>query len=262
MSMIPLSAGAATVFTGASGTDAQALADAANWDNGLPDNAGNDGNIPTGTATTYAADSDLNFNGTWDGDSTLTGGNSRIDDGVLTFNGTSSYTTTNVIALARNGGTGIINIFDNATVSADTGLKIGRAGAGIINQFGGTLTVGADLELGNVNNGGTGVYNMSGGVANGTFLSFATDPANIFNFTTGSVGILNISNAGVDYTTDFENFISNGDITRNGTSASVGDFLINFDGSSTSIQLGSVPEPGTGAFGLLGLAILLRRRVR
>ena len=87
---------------------------------------------------------------------------------------------------------------------------------------------------------------MSGGTATATLLNFAADAANIFNFTLGSTGILTILNGGTDYTTNFETFITDGDIRINSLSATSADFQITYNSAvSTSIQL--IPEPTTAS---------------
>jgi aspartate 1-decarboxylase len=261
LALMSLGAGAATTFTGAIDTD---ITNVGNWDNGLPDNAGNDGIIPSGLSTTYTGNTAaLNFNGTWNGTATLSGDNSRIDNGFLTFNDTSSYVSPNTIAIARDGGSGTININGSAIVRttgavAGGDIKIGRAGSAFVNQTGGLLDAFLDIELG-VNNGGTGVYNLSGGTAVGERLLFGALATNVFNFTPGSTGVLTIRNGGADYTTVFEGYIGAGQITINGAAANTGDFLINYTGTETSIQ---IPEPGSAVLGLLGAAFLLRRRRR
>ena len=75
--------------------------------------------------------------------------------------------------------------------------------------------------------------------------------------------MLSVLNGGVDYTVDFEGFITDGDITLGGASAGLGDFLIAYDNGSTSIQLSSVPEASAFLAWGIGTCLMcsMRRRV-
>ena len=236
---------AATTFNDADGADSE-VDNAGNWDFGVPDNVGNAGTVPTGFNVTYDAALDLNGKDiTFEGTSTLTGPNSQIDDATLTFKGSSSYTSTGAIAPARNdnGVTTTINILDSAVLSIASQFKVARAGIGIVNQSGGTVTAVTDFELGNLAKGGTATYTLSAGTisANG----FSIENGSVLNFTVGSTGVLSILNGGLDFTSNFEDFINNGGITLGGAAALVSDFDINWDGTTkTTIGLvGGVPQP-------------------
>ncbi len=78
----------------------------------------------------------------------------------------------------------------------------------------------------------------------------------VLDFTANSTGMLSILNDGIDFTTDFESFISSGFITIDDAMASTSDFSISYAGStmttlalaaSASDSLGLIVNPATGA---------------
>ncbi len=257
---------AATMFTDADGADS-AITTAGNWDNGVPDNSGNAGTV-TNFATTLAGEHDLDSKDiTYIGTASLTGTSAgvKVEDSVTTFNDSSSWVQTGTIAIGRDApgagttpaptGVSILNINDNASVSMDADLKLSRAQNATLNQTGGSLNTGTSnsdqINIGNNNNGGVGTYVMSGGTATAGRMSIATNGSS-FDFTLGSTGVLTILNSGVDYTSNFVDWINLGDITVGGSAASVSAFDITFtDGVSTSIQLAAAPIPEPSSLLLL-----------
>ncbi|TWU21350.1 hypothetical protein [Bythopirellula polymerisocia] len=228
----------ATLFTGA---DDSVINNELNWDDGLPDNFGNDGTVPSGFDTTHSDVNALdNANITFLGNSSLTGSAQvRVENSTLTFKDSSSWSLIGTIALGRDAapvGDSILNIQDNASVSMTACFKVARAQNAFVNQSGGTVLLPSDtLDLGN-SNGGVGTYTLSAGTVTASGMNIYDDGSSKFNFTLGSTGVLTVLNGGVDYTAGFEGFITDGDITLGGASAGSGDFLIAYDNGSTSIQ--------------------------
>jgi autotransporter-associated beta strand protein len=76
-----------------------------------------------------------------------------------------SVTNNNWVAIGRGGGTGTLNIKDNATFikqgTGDNYLAIGSGGTGVLNQTGGTL-ISTNTRLGEASNG---TMNLTGGSA-------------------------------------------------------------------------------------------------
>jgi hypothetical protein len=273
---------AATMFTdGAAGNSD--IIDAANWDNGLPDNVGNAGTIPTGFNTaaggTGGGANVDDLDGmvlTFEGNSTLVTTNNRSDDNILTFNGTSNWTNDATLFLGRDGPAGTsttVNINDSASLAtiprltnmAGGKMGIGRIGNAFIVQSGGSVTIDDEIEIG-AGNGGSGLYTLSAGTVLAEFLEFDNVTPGVtssFDFTVGSTGVLTLRNGGADYSADLLAFIVGGDITVGAAAATAADFLITIDtGVSTSIRL--IPEPSSLA--LVGLTIgmtvsLLHRRM-
>lgn len=240
----------ATTFNGSSGAD---LATAGNWSNGLPNNSGNLGTVPTGFATTTGGNDDLDgMDITFEGSSSLhsTAG-LKLNGGTFSFQDTSVFTSPATLAIGRDAtGPATLNVSDSASVSTDNDFKVGFRDDGILNMTGGTLNILLDLDLGgnvtsNPDNDGIGTFNFSGGTANfGRRANW--DPGNtgsVVNFTAGSTGIMTFGNEGADYTATLLAEISEGDIVFDGSPADASDFLIDFTGGVTSIQLATGPAP-------------------
>ncbi len=267
---------AQTTFNGSIDLD---ILNAGNWSNGLPSSV-NAGTVPTGFATvdngTLVPNTALtDFVVTFEGTSTLTGPGTQTDRSTITLQDSSSWINSGTPGISRNDdlGTATLNIQDNASLTAAVDIKLGRKGTGILNQSGGTVTIestsGSDLELGNNNQGGIGLYNMTGGTAdifdqiqlqNESIFSLANgvitaesirffdpsggDSISTFDFPDfmggDSQGILAIRNGGADYTADLEAMITNGNFTINGSSATTSDFNIDYNNTTTTLSLGAV----------------------
>lgn len=257
---------AATIFTDADGADSEII-NPGNWDNGLPTNDGtNPGTIPTGLAATADLDLDslTSKEITLEGTATLTGLNVRVEDSTITLKDASSYATTGTVALGRDAspvGDTVLNIMDSASLSMTAGFKVGLRQNAFLNQSGGSVVVATEIDLGNMNNGGVGLYTISGGTVTANDITFQNGSA--FDFTAGSTGVLTILGGGNDFSSNLEAFVTNGDISLGGATSPLSNFLISYDGQSTSIQLAAIPEPSAviTMLGAVGTLYCVSRRV-
>ncbi|NDV61481.1 PEP-CTERM sorting domain-containing protein [Puniceicoccales bacterium CK1056] len=234
-----------TTWTGLVDTDFNT---AGNWDNGLPDNAGNPGIVPTGTVTTLLATSLNGTTVTWSGDSHLnTTAAVRIANSTHTFQGSSNLTTGIALQIGRGtvADVGTLN-WDSAGTLSSGVMTVGRDATGTLSQSAGVVAP-SSLAIGR----GTivGTYTLSGGnVTTGTFgIVNGT-----FNFTAGSTGLLTVTNAGSPF--DFASLLGTG-ILKDAADS----WII----TSNTLAVG-VPEPSTYALslGILALGfVMIRRRV-
>lgn len=135
-------------------------------------------------------------------------------NGTFSQSGVNSSTTVQgaVVVGRDNGGNGTVNLADGQfNVGGDLTLGNAAGSAGTFNQSGGSNTVGGGVVLGV--NGGTGVYNLSGGSLTAGTVSNGNG---VFNFSGGTVstaagftnqgGLVNISGSGTR--------VFNGDVTN------------------------------------------------
>ncbi len=128
---------------------------------------------------------------------------------------------------------------------------------GSMSMTGGTINAN-DFKWDEGRGGSSFLWDFSGGIVNVTDINgFNNNDA--FNFTAGSTGVLNVTNANYSIA-DAEADINNGWITLNGAAATPADFIISIVGQNTEIR---IPEPSVGIFAGLGvLGLCLRRRRR
>lgn len=121
-----------------------------------------------------------------------------VSNGVITVN--------SWVAVGRDGGTGTLNIKDNASITktgSGTSFIIGASGPGTLNQTGGAVTNNSsDSWLGEA---GAGIWNLSGGVVNVGFLQFGRNggSSGTFNLDGGILGANQIAVGGGSATLNF-----------------------------------------------------------
>lgn len=154
------------------------------------------------------------------------------NNGDYNMSGSAALANFDVLALGINGGVGVLNMQDNASISTNSGFASG--GTTTINQSSGSVASGNWLALGNFD-GGVVNYNLSGGsVSNG---------GDVFTVGEGGIGNLLVSgNAVVD---------SNGDsmiLGRNDNSTG----LVDITGSSADFSVNSlIVDNAAGSTGTL-----------
>ncbi|MDA1204640.1 MAG: hypothetical protein O3A75_10125, partial [Verrucomicrobia bacterium] len=94
-------------------------------------------------------------------------GNANAGSGSYTLNGTGSLSISNELVVGRELGTGVLNV-DGGTITTEGNgnMYVGRRnGVGTLNQTAGTLNVNREFGVGtrDGDQGGIGVYNLSGG---------------------------------------------------------------------------------------------------
>ncbi len=140
------------------------------------------GSIASFFATNTAANNNIAVDGElWCGQ----GGGA---DGTITLGGTAAMTVNNWVAIGRDNSTGVFNIGDSASITKSGGGAITfagiGAGSGTMNQTGGGVTNASSDTL--LAENGTGVWNMSGGVAYLATLRFG-GAAGTFNLNGGTL---------------------------------------------------------------------------
>ena len=109
----------------------------------------------------------LQSGGTISANSEVYIGNNNAGSGSYTLNGTGSLSISNELVVGRELGTGVLNV-DGGTITTEGNgnMYVGRRnGVGTLNQTAGTLNVNREFGVGtrDGDQGGIGVYNLSGG---------------------------------------------------------------------------------------------------
>lgn len=272
--LIATSACAQTTWTGAVNFS---INNSANWTNGLPNNTGaNNGIIDNGDTVEMAARDDLDSkifivsNGsTIHAASGING--FRWNSGTITLNGGNlDVDTVGESPIGRDAGSvTTLNINAGSTVNFSDAVSVGRLSQGIVNQTGGSFVTTGNLVIqsnaASVVSGN--VFNLSGGTVRAAGLLVYdrnADNSNYFNFTSGSIGYLTITQSAFN----FASMISSGDIRLDGNAGSqLADFNIDTSvGGQTTLSLAAIPEPGAYAFfmgfgALLTISVRRRRRI-
>ncbi|WP_435892457.1 PEP-CTERM sorting domain-containing protein [Oceaniferula spumae] len=242
------------------GTTDQDIVDASNWTtDALPTTGTHTGVVGTGQNVTFTnrslyddGSTGLGMTITFEGTSTLKNGQNaavRLGSAVYTFNDSSSFSnfgansSADNLIIGYNGEGATINWNTVGALVGISNFELGQDGTSFFNQNGGSVSVENNFDLTD------GVYTLSAGDLSIPGLVIAVNGA--LDFTTNSTGLVTSSS-----TVDFASLINSGQITINGSSATVADFTI----TDTTLAL-AVPEPSsTALLGLGGLALVLRRR--
>ena len=154
--------------------------------------------------------------------------------GTFTIDTSGTFTTNTIYAgNYASGGIGTLNI-KNGTATINTGLFVGGAGTGVVNQSGGTVRISGTygLSLADSATTGTGTYNLSAGTLEGASAGAAlakitlgvlttTSGTSLFDQTGGTVRATTVSFAAASgKTATYE--LDGGDLWLNSMSGNVG----------------------------------------
>lgn len=231
------SALAVTTWTG--GGSGTLVTDAANWDNGVPNNSSNPGIVGFGGIVSWVNNYDVNSKGiTFTNNAKLSAAAElRPSSAVLTFNNTSQFSVSGGKDL-KPWGNSTINLNDTATLSA----RNIYAYSGGNNRFNlnGDSQVNASGFIDLAQTSGN-VFTLAGGrvTASGNFIASASS---YFNFTPSSTGVMQRN--GINYMDSFTTLITNGAIRINGVvQADINFFIMSYSGGNTTLRLGSAHLP-------------------
>jgi hypothetical protein len=259
----------ATIFTDGQVDDSR-IDRPDNWSNGLPTGT-NAGTVGTGFSTTFfnqfqPADYDVTYNG----NSSLSGIELRLDDGTsLTFNDTSSFSSTGVLFIGFDSGSAQMTFNDSATATLSAGMRFG----GNDGATGGSLSLSGNSffdAVGDVLILGDGInYDLT---LNDSAV-FETNDSSKWFAKTGNALIVNFEQANTNITPSFKILESGGTVFSDsffqyqidGVNTTLADSRFvqsNSDGYDI-LQLTTIPEPSSafllGALGLC-MALVYRRR--
>lgn len=204
---------------------------ASNWALGVPNNTDNPGILNSGDAATYADRYDLAGKQiTFNGNATLSGGELRPANAVLSFNDTSGLNLGSS-SLKLWGGT-TLDLNDSSTLNTRIFCCYSSGNNVVNHNTDATIEVdryvGWDQDSGNV-------YNLAAGKisASASYGGFNITSGNYFNFSSESTGIMEVRDG--NHVAELTGFVTNGLIRIDDGVVDATYFNIAYDGTNTTL---------------------------